>query len=428
MSKRKKRTTATSRRARSETQAGAAATSLARAYIKRLGPRQTFRSEETDRMWSWLDQRHPKSVTNPFSDALDFGTPVEEKHAVKNATLDFSLDVSFAISGDLYEKQMAWFEREFAKAGSKPPARVLDLGCENGLLTCFYASVWPDAEIVGVDILEAALSCARQLSTRLGLSNARFVHGDLASDALEPMVGREFDFVLSSRAIVGEAVAPAELRLNSQPTAFSDLDVTPPPDLEAVTGILRKTRDLLAPTGCVVALERLSDPGETVWFANACHDAELAVDWNRSFVLVANEASGSNQKFPILVSTRTQKQTERDSRIALVFHDHEQLDRLCIDRPLTGGAAEGLAHSLRLDELLFSAAVHYESGVEHIEHWRSGGILLEYRTTSLGFRQATLHSFMTRREAERCARRDIEAKEGAGVRLELDVPPVLTGE
>jgi SAM-dependent methyltransferase len=426
MAKRKKRPSAASGRPPSETQAKAGTGSFARSYLKRLGPQRTFRPDETQRMWNWLGQRHPRTVTDPLSGALDSSAPVEEAHAAKNATLNFSLDVSFAISGDLYEKQMTWFEREFAQPGSKPPARVLDVGCENGLLTCFYASLWPNAEIVGVDVLEEALSCARGLSKRLGLNNLRFVHGDLASDLLEPIVGRDFDFVLFSRTMLGEAVAPGELVLSSQPKVFSDLDVTRPRGWQTVTSILRQTRELLAPAACAVALERLAFPCQTVWFANACEEAGLAVDWDRSLVLLADETGASDQRFPILVSTRTEGQAEHNPDIALVFHDYDQLERLSAGGPLTGGAAEGLARSLRLDELLFSAALFYEPDTERIEYWRSGGILLEYRTSSLGFREATLHSFVARRRVERRALQELEAKKLAGVRVELDVPAVLT--
>jgi cyclopropane fatty-acyl-phospholipid synthase-like methyltransferase len=51
---------------------------------------------------------------------------------------------------------------------------VLDLGCENGVLTCFYAILWPDEKVFGVKRSQAAVSAARELAKRLGLANVSF--------------------------------------------------------------------------------------------------------------------------------------------------------------------------------------------------------------------------------------------------------------
>ncbi|WP_300666967.1 metalloregulator ArsR/SmtB family transcription factor [Desulfoluna sp.] len=57
--------------------------------------------------------------------------------------------------------------------------RAVDLGCGGGILTAELARVCD--EVVGVDISGPALSVARAHAERTGLSNARFIEGDMSA-------------------------------------------------------------------------------------------------------------------------------------------------------------------------------------------------------------------------------------------------------
>ena len=56
--------------------------------------------------------------------------------------------------------------------------RILDVGCGEGQLGFALLSMYPDAELVGIDRDEGALTKARQSAEQHGL-NARFVKGDI---------------------------------------------------------------------------------------------------------------------------------------------------------------------------------------------------------------------------------------------------------
>jgi precorrin-6B methylase 2 len=75
---------------------------------------------------------------------------------------------------NLYCKFLEYFSQAFPKL----EGTLLDIGCGNGLLSCFYALRYPQVKVIGIDKAESAVSCSRQLAQRIGLANAEFVIAD----------------------------------------------------------------------------------------------------------------------------------------------------------------------------------------------------------------------------------------------------------
>jgi SAM-dependent methyltransferase len=73
-------------------------------------------------------------------------------------------------------------------------ARILELGCASGGNLIPLAWRWPGAECVGVELSRVQAEAGAEFIRRLGLSNVRIVHGDLA--ALPADLG-EFDFIIA---------------------------------------------------------------------------------------------------------------------------------------------------------------------------------------------------------------------------------------
>jgi SAM-dependent methyltransferase len=87
-------------------------------------------------------------------------------------------------------------------------ARVLDVGCNVGHLTTWYAHRFPHLEFVGCDFVPEAIDYAARLAERLGLTNVRFAVADL-TDALPD---GPFDAIVSTQAITAvEGDRPAVL-------------------------------------------------------------------------------------------------------------------------------------------------------------------------------------------------------------------------
>ena len=78
------------------------------------------------------------------------------------------------------------------------PFRYLELGCGMGLGLCQMAAAYPEGEFVGVDFNPAHIAHARSLGDTLGITNLRFIDGDVLNLAADPSA-------LMAEAASGEA-------------------------------------------------------------------------------------------------------------------------------------------------------------------------------------------------------------------------------
>ncbi len=139
---------------------------------------QASYGEQADIFQSYVERRR----TADKADSA-YGDDVEALYRLKNASLDFSIALSSQYMGRMYSSFLAMV----TSLGLNPQANaVLDLGCDNGLLTAFYAMYFTDATVVGVDKCEEAIACANALKERLRLANLTFVAADAFQDLALP--------------------------------------------------------------------------------------------------------------------------------------------------------------------------------------------------------------------------------------------------
>jgi release factor glutamine methyltransferase len=92
-----------------------------------------------------------------------------------------------------------------------PKSKILDVGTGSGVIALSLAGKFPDAEIIGVDISDDALSLARENAVRLALDRVRFVKSDLFAS-----ITGEFDLIVANLPYISrhdrDDLAPEVLR------------------------------------------------------------------------------------------------------------------------------------------------------------------------------------------------------------------------
>jgi ubiquinone/menaquinone biosynthesis C-methylase UbiE len=122
----------------------------------------------------------------------DYPQLVKRLYRAKNASWDLSRDVTSQYAGRQYANYLSLF----VMAKEPPTAtRILDIGCDNGIATCFYASQFPNAEVVGIDRCAEGIACAKHVACMLGLKNVTFIHGDAFQSELESRYAEACDLV-----------------------------------------------------------------------------------------------------------------------------------------------------------------------------------------------------------------------------------------
>ena len=115
-------------------------------------------------------------------------------YSIKHRDFRTSMLISGAFDGDIILRISEWLEDSTVTFGEK----VLDIGCENGIITCFLALNHPESHFVGIDRSREAVNCAETLKAQLSITNAEFKVMDTEKLGKS---GETFDTVLCSRNI-----------------------------------------------------------------------------------------------------------------------------------------------------------------------------------------------------------------------------------
>ena len=115
----------------------------------------------------------------------------EAFYHAKHEDMKISLAISGAFDGDIIRRILEWLDDSTVEFGEN----VLDLGCENGIMTCYLAMNHPDSSFLGIDRSVDAIARANELKDRLGIANIRFE----AVDSKD--VDGKFDTVICSRNV-----------------------------------------------------------------------------------------------------------------------------------------------------------------------------------------------------------------------------------
>ncbi len=351
-----------------------------------------------------LDRKHGRQLAKHLVDLmtgqLQLETNANSLYDVKNATLALSLDFA-TYSADLYRRFFDWvLSRRLDQVDS-----ILDIGCDNGLATCFFATCFPAARVVGIDISETAVARARELGDRLRLTNVSFEVQDFQTFK-ESRQEKPFDLIISLRSITELIADLNNVHYWSIENLHQRLETArglrPSDGTETIEyvsstrsaiAVAERVASLLGPTGTFLSLERLTHAGALHAWIYALSQAKLQVDFAHSTWLSFHEV-GIEQQFPLLSVKKGASETNDPvactyKLLQLVSPNHVEMGRTLHD----DRAVLAFRHST---DKIFVEGVHavYPDGAgeERKEIWKDGRSILEYHLTDRGFRELTRYA------------------------------------
>jgi hypothetical protein len=352
-------------------------------------------------------------VRNPKSDAVyvkqgrkRFGKPFEDltyvmgaradgaaidPYELKNSSLELSLYVGEHHASLVWREFASWLVR----ANIDGASQVLDLGCENGVLTCFYGSLRPDAKVVGVERCGAAVAAARKLATSLGLSNVSFEHADI-QNYLARSAGR-FPIIMATLAmheILKRAGAREPFQWEGEcerieAVVLTDADLYAIETLKAVGGVL--TED-----GLFISLDRSPTSASMWWYAQCLEQAGMKVSLNRSYLIEGDRPSQA-ERFPLTVGRGSEPRTTPEEIVSLSSFKKLAATKMSFQDDL----ADVMVRSFGPTEVMFEAVCTFlnGSGVRTLRLLKTPTLLVLHDFTNHGFQAASLFPLVALPEA-----------------------------
>lgn len=343
--------------------------------------------------WKALERDH-KDVIDEFESALEERTMGQEApvHEIKNSSLEFANKIFSQFDSDRTREFFGWLVREdLLSSGNK----VLELGCDNGVFLCVCAVLFPDIEFQGLDINSDAIDIARKRKDQLGLRNVVF--DKLPSDGWESLPEQTFDFVftqtvmhevLNEKAVSvmgdigqidtsGFEFTPDRVELSISPNRFD---------------YLKCVRTALKNSGSYISLERVSTHHAFHLWHHALAEADLQIDYARSYKLSFKNHEKDVETMPVTVARRegvVQSPNWSDDLSFWIYDDFmKKKDLVSIDDP---GIAEAMY--LALDRKL-AATIRLvwdnTSGTMQKIFGSAGSLCFSYTTTDQDFRSLVL--------------------------------------
>lgn len=123
---------------------------------------------------------------------------------------------------------------------------IFDIGCGNGILTCFLALRHPDSQVTGIELSPNAIHVATKLAKRLQISNVQFMEpGALPSKSCDTLLScRTAHENVTFRPLCEEVTKPA---------------LSLPELAERHKKYAAELSELIKTKGCLISIERYED-------------------------------------------------------------------------------------------------------------------------------------------------------------------------
>jgi SAM-dependent methyltransferase len=320
---------------------------LVEKYLASIGVRRP-------KSWPIFVKQGRRRFGKPFEDLMLViqdranGVVKDDPYALKNSSLELSLYVGEYYASSMWREFASWLVRE----NMDRPSQVLDIGCENGVLTCFYGSLWPDAKVVGIERCSAAIASARKLAANLGLANVAFEHAD-ARDYLGAN-GDRFQIIMASlvmHEMLERDGARKPFQWNGEYERIEDIALTNA-DVHAIQ-TLKAVGGALTENGFLISVDRSPTAATTWWYVQCLEEAGMKVSLSRSHMIECQGPS-RGEGFALTVARRARRGESRTAAEEIVsLASFKKLAAMKMS--FQEGVADVIVRSLGPTEVMFEA-------------------------------------------------------------------------
>jgi SAM-dependent methyltransferase len=317
-----------------------------------------------------------------------------DPYPIKNASFDFANAVASQYDAAKLKAAAIWLLQEGIVAG-----KVLEIGCDNGILLCLLAEAYPDVSFVGIDPSAPAIEIAKMRASQLNISNIEFkclpLKRNIASE-----IGSEFNLVFSvavfhellDRDLLGYRYG---LTIDEGDSGFSIEDV----DLsfsmkEKNVDELFEINHLLTSNGFFISVDRWPDYQRSLKWIRLVENANLSISMKRSSLIEYKNINGNSEFLPATVFFKNCDNSRKCVLPTDVLALHSYKDFLK-DKSLN------VIEDTLLAELVFGSLNHQEllsitsrykndSGTEKVLVGISGGLSYIYTATSRKYRRLVM--------------------------------------
>lgn len=209
---------------------------------------------------------------------------LSEFYEMKNESLDKALLFNSGYQADNYRQMCNWIVANHDVFGKK----ILDAGCECGIMSCFLGMAFPEFQITAVDRSPNAIKAARELADRLDVHNITFINADVTN-----LPGQKYDTVFAMRLL------QENCKMEHVMSSYNMLKAEADDFAENIHDFAKKLSALVAEDGYLVSAERCDvDPVFLGWMQklNECGLAGVPQCY-REFVCQEMENEGRIQVF-----------------------------------------------------------------------------------------------------------------------------------
>jgi len=359
-------------------------------FFKKTGVGHAVKSEQ---FWISLTKKFGK-LADEFGDSIDARAKGKkaDPYALKNPTIEFANAVAAQFDAAKLRSMALWFIREGFQLKDRS---VLEVGCDNGILLCMFAQLYPETRFIGIDPCEPAIKIARERAKNLELTNIEFQTVSIET-FVKDSEQSAFDLIFSV-AVFHELLADGLINragtiMRDSKSAFSIEEVDKEFASQCIeVSELRILKDFLSDDGKFISVDRWGTQNELLKWIRLNEKVGLCCLLPSSNMIRYKDSLGKAEVLPLTVFTKELKAPLLACDV-LSFQAYPGfINRTAYHLIEDMMVAEMVYGALIKEEIYFQEAIYNDgSGTERLTMGVANGLGYVYTTASTGFRRLAL--------------------------------------